>query len=235
MIINGNDRWIGPSIEQFGAWAADDIELIASILDILLKEKDRVTFYDVGANIGTHTVALARRFGTRIAVRAFEAQRQMFYVLCGNVAINGLDNVHCHHCAVTDGTVTSMDILLPDYNKINNFGGLELMDAVNSDNSSMSKNLVEKVSCVILDGHDESVDFIKLDVEGMELRALQGARHIIQTSRPICFVEVLKSDIATIQDFFKQYSYILYRYKNDDWIFVPKEKDVEFDLPKVLL
>jgi FkbM family methyltransferase len=235
MIINGNDKWIGPSIEQFGAWAADDIELIARVLDILLADRDHVTFYDVGANIGTHTVALARHFDTRISIRAFEAQRQMFYILCGNVAINGLDNVFCHHCAVSDGTVEAIDILLPDYHKINNFGGLELMDAVNSDNSLMSKCLVETVSCVTVDSYRESVDFVKLDIEGMELRALQGARHIIQASRPICFVEVLKSDVEAIRDFFRQYSYILYQYKSDDWIFVPEESNVELDLPKILL
>ena len=31
MIINANDKYIGRSIEQLGAWAAEDIELIKSI------------------------------------------------------------------------------------------------------------------------------------------------------------------------------------------------------------
>ncbi len=38
------------------------------------------------------------------------------------------------------------------------------------------------------------VDFIKLDVEGMELEALEGARQLIETSHPILLVESIKSD-----------------------------------------
>lgn len=65
MIINANDKYIGRSIEQAGAWAADDIELLKSIMDILLTEQDQVCFYDVGANIGTHSVALANILAPR--------------------------------------------------------------------------------------------------------------------------------------------------------------------------
>lgn len=235
MIINANDKFIGPSIEQFGAWAADDIELIKNIIQIQLQEQDTICFYDVGANIGTHTVALARHFDSQITVRAFEAQRHVYHVLCGNVALNGLDNVMCEHAAVSDGTVDHIQVHMPDYNRINNFGGLELMAAVNSDNSLMIKKQVEQINCVTLDSFREWVDFIKLDVEGMECLALQGAKNTIEQSRPICFVEMLKSDIVKIQQFFKNYNYNLYKYKPDDWIFVPVESDVDLDLPKTLL
>lgn len=232
MIINGNDKWIGPSIEQFGAWAADDIEVIKNIMDVQLRERQYLVFYDVGANIGTHTVALGRHFQDRIRIRSFEAQRQIYYVLCGNVAINGLDNVVCHHCAVGDGASQTMEIALPDYTKTNNFGGLELIEVANSDNSLLIKNKTEKVDCLTLDGFDEAVDFIKLDIEGMEYHALQGAQQLIQKSRPICFVEVLKSDVDKIQKFFRHHNYVKYAYKPEDWIFVPKESDVELDLPQ---
>lgn len=94
---------------------------------------------------------------------------------------------------------------------------------------------MESIPCVTLDSFTEWVDFIKLDVEGMEFQALQGAKSIVEQSRPICFVEVLKSDIIMIQQFFKSYDYVLYKYKPDDWIFVPNDSDVELDLPKTLL
>lgn len=235
MIINANDRYIGASIQHFGAWAADDIETIKSIIDILLDEKSSVTMYDVGANIGTHAVALARHFGPRISVRAFEAQRQVYYTLCGNVALNGLDNVFCEHAAVSDGTVDRLDIQLPDYNQPNNFGGFEVIPAVNSDNAEMQKTQTETINCTTIDNYNETVDFVKLDVEGMEIQVLHGAKNILERSRPICFVEVLKSDKLTIHRFFHDLDYIAYRYKNDDWIFVPADSDVELDLPKILL
>jgi FkbM family methyltransferase len=223
MIINTNDQFIGRSIEVYGAWAQDDIDLIKSLIELLLSNKETVVFYDVGANIGTHTVALAKMFGPKIAVRSFEAQRQVYYVLCGNVAINGLDNVHVHHAAVSGQSGDSMMINLPDYTLPNNFGGLELIKAERSDNQYMTKTRSEVVTTVTIDQFNESVDFLKMDIEGMENVALLGATHTIKTHRPICFVEMWKTDTEAVKQFFKEMNYVAYAYKPDDWIFFPSE------------
>ena len=223
MIINANDQYIGRSIEVYGAWAQDDIDLIGGLVDLLLQNKDRITFYDVGANIGTHTVAVARRFADRVAVRSFEAQRQVYYVLCGNVAINGLDNVHVHHAAVSDQGNKTIEIDLPDYTMPNNFGGLELIKTQRTDNQYMTKTLSESVPTVTIDQFSEPVDFLKLDIEGMEHMALAGAVKTIKQHRPICFVEMWKTDIEAVKQFFKKANYRAYAYKPDDWIFFPAE------------
>ena len=223
MIINTNDQFIGRSIEVYGAWAQDDIDLIKSLVELLLSNKDKVILYDVGANIGTHTVALAKAFGHKIAVRSFEAQRQVYYVLCGNVAINGLDNVHVHHAAVSDQSGQLMQIDLPDYTLPNNFGGLELIKAERSDNQYMTKTRSESVTTVTIDQFDETIDFLKMDIEGMEHIALKGAKKTIQAHRPICFVEMWKTDTEAVKRFFKELNYVAYAYKPDDWIFFPSE------------
>jgi FkbM family methyltransferase len=223
MIINANDLYIGRSIEVYGAWAQDDIDLIKSLLELLLLHKEKIIFYDVGANIGTHTVALAKLFGQKISVRSFEAQRQVYYVLCGNVAINGLDNVHAHHAAVSDQSSQDMMIDLPDYNLANNFGGLELMATPRTDNHDMIKTRCELVTTVTVDQFNEPVDFIKIDIEGMEHIALQGAEKTIQAHRPICFVEMLKTDTEAVKKFFQRLNYVAYAYKPEDWVFFPSE------------
>jgi FkbM family methyltransferase len=223
MIINANDQYIGRSIEVYGAWAQDDIDLIAGLVDLLLQNKPQLIFYDVGANIGTHTVAVAKKFAGRIAVRSFEAQRQVYYVLCGNVAINGLDNVHVHHAAVGDQSNDSISVELPDYTLPNNFGGLELIKTERTDNQYMTKTRTETVNTVTIDQFNEAVDFLKLDIEGMEHLALAGAKHTIDAHRPICFVEMWKTDIEAVKQFFKAANYRAYAYKPDDWIFFPEE------------
>jgi FkbM family methyltransferase len=223
MIINANDQYIGRSIELYRAWAQDDIDLIVGLIDLLLQNKPQVIFYDVGANIGTHTVAVAKRFAERVAVRSFEAQRQVYYVVCGNVAINGLDNVHVHHAAVSNVANSSIMVDLPDYTLPNNFGGLELIQSERTDNQYMTKTRRETVNTVTIDQFDEAVDFLKLDIEGMEHLALQGAKKTIDTHRPICFVEMWKTDIEAVKKFFKQSNYRAYAYKPDDWIFFPDE------------
>lgn len=234
MIINGNDKYIGRSIEQFGAWAQDDIELIKSIIEIQLEDRDQVCFYDVGANIGTHTVALAKHFGSKIKIRSFEAQRQVFYMLCGNVALNGLDNVVCEHHAVSDKAFGTIPILLPDYSHENNFGGFELIPPCHSDNADMIKKEFEYVKTVTIDYFLEPVDFVKLDVEGMEHLVLEGAAETFHRHRPVCFFEVLKTDKTAVQQFFVNHKYEIYQLRSDDWIAVPQESDVDLDLPKIL-
>jgi len=223
MIINANDQYIGRSIEVYKAWAQDDIDLIKSLIELIATKKEKVVFYDVGANIGTHTVALAKTFGDRIAVRSFEAQRQVYYVLCGNIAINGLDNVQAHHAALSDQSDNTMLIDLPDYTLPNNFGGLELVPAERTDNQYMTKTRTEPVTTVTIDQFGESVDFLKMDIEGMEHVALQGAKKTIQAHRPICFVEMWKTDTEAVKQFFKKLNYVAYAYKPDDWLFFPAE------------
>ena len=234
MIINAHDRYIGASIEQFGAWAADDIELIRSMIDILLQDKQHVCFYDVGANIGTHTVALGRHFGSRIQIRSFEAQRQIYYMLCGNVALNGLDNVICEHRAVSDQVNHAIEITLPDYTSVNNFGGFELIPPMHSDNQDLIRGHSESVITTTIDSFAECIDFVKLDVEGMEHRVLAGARHTFEQHRPCCMLEVLKTDRSAVETFFRSMDYAIYALREDDWIALPRESDVELDLPEVL-
>ena len=236
MIINANDAYIGRSIETYGYWAQDDITTIQQILEILLIDKKQVLFYDVGANIGTHSIALAKLFGDRIRVRAFEAQRQMYYILCGNVAINGLDNVICELAAVSDVQNHTMPIQTPDYNTVNNFGGLELVPALHSDNQQMSKTNMEWVSTVKLDSYHEEVDFIKMDIEGMEHLALAGASQLIKDNKPICFVEVFKTDCQAVKLFFKNLDYVAYAVDPENWMFIPRNSDVDLvDCPTVEL
>jgi FkbM family methyltransferase len=229
MIVNENDQYIGQSIRYLGAWAQDDIDLIASVCDIILENKPKILLYDVGANIGSHTVALAKKYGNSIAIRSFEAQRQIYYMLCGNIAINGLDNVICEYAAVTDVANNIIPIQLPDYNTVNNFGGVELLTPEHSDNHTMDKPNLEFIKTTTLDSYEESVDFIKIDIEGMEHLALEGARNTLSKHRPVCFVEIFKTDQKLVKQIFKELNYIAYAYKQEDWIFCPAEGDFELN------
>jgi FkbM family methyltransferase len=225
MIINSKDLAIGRGIETAGHWALHDIELLKNICNVILESKSNIVFYDVGANIGTHSVPLAKEFGDKIQVRAFEAQRQVYYMLCGNIAVNGLRNVHCYHVAAGDQN-TTMDIQLPDYSVDNNFGGLELMPPQFSDNQNMIKHASETVDVIKLDNFDETVDIIKLDVEGMEHLVVQGAATLIKRGLPVCLVEVFKTDKSAVSQFFKNLNYRAYEIREGDWLFVHQDSDI---------
>lgn len=228
IIVNVNDDVIAKHISSLGYWATDDINLIKQLIEFQLKNSQHLTFYDIGANIGTHSLAVAKSFDSKVTIRAFEAQRQIFNMLCGTMAINGLSNVYCHHNAISDVSGMNIEINLPDYGKPNNFGGLELIKPVNSDNSSMIINDHEMVTTLSIDSFNEKIDFLKMDIEGMENKALLGGTDSITQWRPICFIEILKTDVNYVLDFFKGKDYLGFQ-KNADLIAIPRELGIQID------
>ncbi len=112
---------------------------------------------------------------------------------------------------------------MPDYGQPNNFGGLELTQATLSDNDKMLKSEISAtVETITIDSFGEDVDVMKLDIEGMEVSALNGAKETIERSRPICLVEILKSDLGEIEKFFEARRYQMFK-NGPDMLATPKE------------
>lgn len=228
MIVNVNDRFIGAEILHSGYWGLGEVQLIAGLIGKRTGGTRRATFYDIGANIGTHTLGVSRLLGRKVTVRAFEAQRNIYYMLCGNIALNNLRSVYCHHLAVSDRPGEMIRFRTPDYNAPNNLGGLELMPPVTSDNQGMVHGGEEAVSTVTIDAFGEAVDFLKIDIEGMEDRALRGAERTIAEHRPMVFLEIAKTDRDFVTGFFKSRNYAGFA-TSQDAVFLPREMDVAPD------
>ena len=207
IILSMNDKGVGNDIRSTGYFERDQINILKGFAQKLLEKKDHIVFYDVGANIGTHTLAMAQTFGDKISIRSFEAQRQIFYMLCGTVALNGLRNVSCHNYAIGGDDDRYIEVNLPDYDAYQNFGGFELLPIEKSDNGDMVKNHIEKVDVYPLYWFNEHVDIIKMDIEGMEESALKAAEDWIDAYKPIFMVEQHKSNANNIIAFFKDMGY----------------------------
>lgn len=174
-LYNRNDRYVGPAIAAYGEFSAHERDFLLQLCgpgDVVI---------EAGANIGAHTVELARRVGQQGAVFAFEPQRVVFQALCANVAINSLANVHCHWAALGDAEgsirVPFLDPSLPE-----NFGGLSIGgEAARS----------EIVACRTLDGLVSlpRLRLIKIDVEGMERAVISGGKNLIARFKPLLYVE----------------------------------------------
>jgi FkbM family methyltransferase len=174
-LYNSNDMYVGKSLDQYGEYAEAEIDLFKE----LIKEGD--TVYDIGANIGSHTLAMARMVGEEGTVAAFEPQRQIYYVLCGNIALNNLSNVHCMPIALSN---IAGSIKVPELNfkQLGNFGALGLEGAP-PDNFSIAQ--VMRLD----DLNPTACNFIKVDVEGMESRVILGGSKTIDQYKPFLYVE----------------------------------------------
>lgn len=173
ILYNKNDIYIGKSLELYGEFSYGEAQLFEAVV------KPGMTVVEVGANIGSHTIALAQWAGPKGRVHAFEPQRIVFQTLCANVALNHLTNVMTHYAAVGD---KADELIVPelDPRHENNFGGLGL--------GGFGEG--RKVPVVTVDSLNlPACHFIKADVEGMEEAALRGAEETIRRFLPILYVE----------------------------------------------
>ncbi len=183
---NTNDQWVGKSLTEYGEFSEGEASLFRDIIH------PNDTIFDVGANIGTHTLAFARFTGPSGVVMAFEPQRLAYYMLCSNISLNNLTNVYCLQNAVSDesGRINVPEL---DYRKSNNFGGLAL-DQEYENAASTSVKVIKLDDYLSL----PNIKFIKVDVEGMERQVLLGSKKLIEKHRPILYVENDRKEKASL-------------------------------------
>ena len=130
---------------------------------------------DVGANMGTYCIPLARAY-PHIEFVAFEVQQEIFAQLKENISINGVYNINAIHSGLSDKT-EQIAASIPKYELETNIGGFSLDDEVRRNDYEVSTvGGIETFSLVPLDTFNlRDVLLIKIDVESMELKVLAGA------------------------------------------------------------
>lgn len=155
----------------------------------LLIDEPSGTVLDIGANLGTFCVPLARKI-PNLKFHAFEPQRIINYQLSANIIINSLENVYTYELALSDKDV-DIELTLPDYSKETNIGAFSIDKEVRKNEYECATvNTTDKIQLIPLDFLTFSdVKLIKIDVEGHELEVLQGGIETIKASDypPIIF------------------------------------------------
>lgn len=170
------DTVIGRSLRIYGEFAGDEVDSILA----LAQPGDHVL--DLGANIGFHTLALARTVGAQGRVTAVEPQRYCFQLLCANVTLNQQAHVHCIRAAVGDEPGTCA-VPLHDPTLRHNAGATEISLTARPD--------TEEVPLITVDGLGlQRCDLIKIDTEGFEDRVIRGGHCTIAACLPALYVEV---------------------------------------------
>lgn len=178
------DEWHGRSFAEYGEWSESEVALWRSFIfkgDVVV---------DVGAHIGAHTLALSELVGPFGKVYAFEPQREVWQVLRQNVMQNrSAGNTSVFQVALGDGTQGVMRYDAQDFRKKGNFGGVELRNMEGGDTGHLTD--VHALDKFLIDWQvqPDRVDFIKIDVEGMERAVLKGAERLIRRWHPRLYVE----------------------------------------------
>lgn len=135
-------------------------------------------FADIGANVGNHTL-FAAKFLKASKVIPFEPNPRAFELLVQNVLVNGMGDVV---------DLSKLGVGVSDANS----GGFAMQDRER--NLGGAKMLEGEGDLEVFPGHellaDVTPDFIKIDVEGMEMQVLSGLEPVLKRCRPILMVEV---------------------------------------------
>lgn len=229
-IINRNDLGVGWQLSQYGTYDPHELQAIKELFRVLRNITPNLLALDIGANIGVHSVSLSESVGSNGVIYAFEAQRIVFNMLAGNVALNSLSNVLCFHNAVSDST-GFIDIPIFDYGKPLSIGSIEFGGHQKEDiGQKPSSGKAEKVPTIMIDSLNlHQLDFMKIDVEGMEINVLNGAKGSIAKFRPIILIEYLKSDSVQLIQWLKSSDYIIYSGIGANYLCIPVENGLRID------
>lgn len=152
-----------------------------------IRHIEKPIIFDIGANIGAFTTWMSNYFPNG-KIYSFEPQRLVFQMLCGNLAINNLFNVHAYNMALGKEN-SRIEFLEPNYNQPNDFGTFSLVN--DTINKKSDRSIIDLCTLdAFVNGFNiTNIDLIKVDVEGMDIDVLQGAKTTIERFKPVIFVE----------------------------------------------
>jgi FkbM family methyltransferase len=163
-----------------GCWEPTQTLLISSLL------QPGMSFVDVGAQWGYFTLVAAARVGPYGSVLSLEPHARLFRVLRDNVDLNHLRQVT--PLPVAAGATTSYQELVAYDESTGNFGGSWLRPGPPSP-AAMHEQTGERIVEVrTLDDlareHElDTIDLVKMDIEGGEAAAVRGMRGLLSHAR----------------------------------------------------
>jgi FkbM family methyltransferase len=178
------------------------------------------TFCDIGANVGNHALYMLL-LGGAARVIPVEPNPDAIALFCANIMLNRLaDRVDFTTLGYGLGGANSDDMAI--HAPKGNLGWARLRHAEQGE-ATIS---VRTGDTLLGDTH---VDFIKMDVEGMEIGALEGLQATIARDRPVLFVEVDHANSDAFQALMAGYDYGVHTAfdksgVNQNFLLLPKEK-----------
>ena len=219
LVVSG-DQWIRHGIEYVDL-IGFELSKFNQLLGLVKTLRPELTdVIDGGSNMGSWTIPLAR-VHTDLVFHMFEVQRFLYWISCGNLALNHVLNARPHLMGLSE-CAGEIEVRQPDYTQQANYGSFEVQTPFqNSDCVLAYTHHTDVVPVTNIDSLNLNPCLIKMDVEGMEWWVIQGAIHTIDTHQPLVWAERQKSDPNTVIPFFTERGYSLSFALEGHWLFVP--------------
>jgi len=199
-ILGFEDDLITNNLINYGAQQRNDLAMILRFL------RSGDTVVDIGAHIGTIAIPLAIAVGKNGFVYAYEGDPETFKLLAQNITKHCPDNAHAINAIVT-GHENNLFLLRnknnTGANRFSKVSGISTGVPLFGSWDMFNKN---------------KVNFIKIDVEGMDIDILYTFEKVLATQKPIVYIEMVKTQLEKYgysyyeaNEIFKHHGYHLFR------------------------
>jgi len=196
-------------------------------------KKDEIVI-DLGAHIGYYSLMMAKLVGRDGKVFAFEPELRNLELLRKNIEINSYSNI-----TIVPKAVSDVDGECSLFIGQESFGANKIFKPKKTDTQKFEES---KTKTVRLDdyfkelGFLKKISFIKMDIEGSEICALQGMKNILESNQNLkIFTEINKnalednnSDFREMLDLLENYNFEFY-ISDDNEGNMKKVKNNEFE------
>jgi FkbM family methyltransferase len=231
------------SLRKYGEWAQNEISFLQRFVT------SGSTVLDVGAYIGTHTLAFARFVGPTGRVIAVEAQPSTFVALKKNVDANVADGASVVQLenAIASSELAQIAIPTMDIAHPGSFGSTSLLTSLTApppsavvNGGSAHEQDHARVRVITVDSLQlQSCALIKVDVEGVEDMVLRGAVETLERCSPVVYCECnalaagMKTATVLERAGYKVFAHVVDAFNADNFFHV--EKNIFGDSREVAL
>lgn len=169
MYVDTRDQSLTPHMLLSGFWEMWVTQAIARYV------KPGMRCLDIGANCGYYTLLLASLVGATGLVEAWEPYERLARLLEKSIAVNGFSEI----ASVEELAASNSSREQTLFARIDLLGSSSLSE-INAANERPQVKVVR-----VDEVWDSPVDFVKIDVQGHEMEALEGMRGLIEKSPKI--------------------------------------------------
>ena len=200
-----------------------ELNVLSYVKDRFRNEK-KIVVFDVGANVGNYSIAVARTLGEKATIHCFEPSAKTYVLLAKNTA--GLNNITLNNFGI--GEVASSRLLYTDREG----SGLASVYQRELGYMGVTMDVSEEIKVSTLDEYCtvkniDRLHFLKLDIEGHELSALKGARKLISEKK----IDLIQFEFGGTSMDSRTYFHDFYTLLKNDYKIYRILKDGLFELP----
>lgn len=169
------------------------------------------TVYDIGGHIGLMTLFFARKTGKSGQVISFEPNPQNYQAIVDHVSLNGFTNVRVLQVGLGRQRETLEFVVATDASARGSFDAGRRRQLVGQRGVTHLEVEVDSLDGQIAKYDLPRPDFVKIDVEGLELDVLHGMVKTINECRPQMLIELHGVREREVVDLLLSHGYKIYQ------------------------